>query len=68
MAEGDDSGAFVLPTDFSQLLELPETAFADSNDVLACSTGAAELMQPTCSVHPDTTEYVWCSGSDQMFC
>lgn len=58
ISEDDERGLSALHTDFSELLELPETAFTGSDDVLAGSTVAAEPMQPTCPAHPDTNEYV----------
>lgn len=50
---GDD----ILPTDFSELLDLPDNAFALSDDVFANSTAAAEGLQATCPVHPETLKY-----------
>lgn len=54
VGEGHDH---VFPTDFSQLLELPDSAFTVSEDVLAGSTVAAEALSETCPAHPDTVKY-----------
>ena len=58
ISEEDEGGINALPTDFSELLQLPDTVFTDSNDILTGSTVAAEPMQLSCPAHPDTTEYV----------
>ena len=56
ISEEDEGVVDALPTDFAELLELPETVFAASNDVLTGTTVAAEPMQSTCSAHGDDIE------------
>ena len=60
ISEEEEGDINALPTDFAELLELPETVFAGSYDVLAGSTVAAESMRSTCEAHPNTIEYVGC--------
>ena len=43
--------------DFSQLLDLPETIFAGSNEDVVGSAVAAEALEPTCPTHQDSNEY-----------
>ena len=67
ISEDDEGGVHVLPTNFSELLELPETALTDSDDVLAGSTGPADSLRPTCPAHSHATEYVGPSRSIKSF-
>ena len=55
--EEEDIQDHVFHTDFSELLELPESAFPGSYDVLAGSTVAADALSQTCPAHPQTSEY-----------
>ena len=57
ISEEDEGCVDTLPTSFSELLELPETAFTGSDVILAGPAVAAEPMQPTCPAHPDTPKY-----------
>jgi hypothetical protein len=51
--EGHDQ---VFHTDFSELLELPESTFAGSEDVLAASTEEGEAFAAPCPAHTETSK------------
>jgi hypothetical protein len=57
ISEEEDSHDHIFHTDFSELLDLPESAFPGSYDVLAGSTVAADALSQTCPAHPETPEY-----------
>ena len=56
--EEDDGNDHIYHTDFSQLLELPETSFSISDDALIGSTVATDSVQQTCPVHPYDSRFV----------
>lgn len=47
----------VFHTDFSELLDLPELAFAGSEDVLAAPAVAADGLSQSCPAHPEASKY-----------
>jgi hypothetical protein len=57
ISEEEDSQDHIFHTDFSELLDLPESAYPGSYDVLAGSTVAADALSQTCPTHPETSEY-----------
>lgn len=54
--EGVEGHDHVFDADFSELLDLPESAFPGSDDVLAGSTVAANALSHTCPAYTDTTK------------
>ena len=56
--EEDESHDRILHTDFSSLLDLPESAFPESDDVLPSSTVPIDPLLAPCVAHPDTSKYV----------
>ena len=53
----EDEGSNVFAQDFTELLGLPDIAFAGSNDALIDSTVAGEPLPPVCPSHPEQSEY-----------
>ena len=56
ISEEDDVHDQVFHTDFSALLELPESTFARLEDVLAASTVAGEAFAAPCPVHTESSK------------
>ena len=57
ISEEEDGHDHIFHTDFSELLDLPESAFPGSYEVLAGSTVAADALSQSCPAHPETSKY-----------